>query len=315
LTRILVTGASGFIGRALVAGLAQDGHLVRAASRDPARNPASGPSPGEDAEGRVERVVSPDLSGKADWAPLLEGVDAIVHAAAIAHTESTDVAAYEAVNHKAVAALAEAARGKVGRLSSIRAQSASAAAGSLTEADPPRPSDPYGRAKLAAEAALAQSGTPFVIFRPVLVAGPRPSGNLASLLRLAAKGLPLRLDALSARRSLIARADVVAAVAHVLAAPAHLGETYILAHPEPITIGAMFASLREGLGGRPGGLPVPASLLRLGLALTGKGDMREKLFGDLVASPAKLMATGWTPRISPRAALAEIGAVFRREAA
>ncbi len=306
MTRILVTGASGFIGRALVAGLAERGHAVRAASR----TPEAVPRLGHEAENRVERVALPDLSGKAVWAPLLAGVDAVIHTAAIAHTRGIEPSAYEAINHQAVARLAEAARGKVERLvflSSIRAQSGAAAAGILTEADPARPADAYGRAKLAAEEALARIGVPFVILRPVLVAGPRPSGNLAAMLALAARGLPLRLGGFSARRSLVALADVTEAVVHVLVDAPHLGATYILAHPESIAIGAMFGALREGLGRRLGGVPVPARLLRIVLAAAGRRGTEEKLFGDLVASPARLMATGWTPRVSPREALLEIG--------
>jgi nucleoside-diphosphate-sugar epimerase len=303
--RVLVTGAAGFIGRALVARLARSGLTVRAASRTPL--PAG--------EG-VESVLSPDLAGKTDWAPLLDGVDAIVHAAAIAHTGGVDEAAYEAINHRAVAHLAQAAQGKVERLvflSSIRAQSGAAAAGVLTEADISRPSDAYGRAKLAAEEALARLNLACVILRPVLVVGSRPSGNLAAMLRLARLNLPLRFEALSARRSLVALEDVAAAVEHVLGGTSHLGATYILAHPEPIGIGAMFEALREGLGRKPASLAVPAPLLRAALALPGMGGMKDKLFGDLVASPARLMATGWTPKISPHAALAGIGAASTRD--
>ena len=313
MTRILVTGASGFIGRALVAALAREGLSVRAASR----SPAGMPSAGEEAEGRIERVASPDLAmPESDWAPLLEGISAVIHTAAIAHTRGMADSDYEVVNHQAVLALARAAKGKVERfvfLSSIRAQSGTASAGTLTEQDQPRPNDAYGRAKLAAEQGLARLDMPAVILRPVLVAGPRPAGNLGTMLRLAARGLPLRFDAFVARRSLVALADVVSAVRHVLAGASHLGATYILAHPEPISVGAMFAALREGLGQQPKGVVIPSRLLRAALAVAGKSDASEKLFGDLVASPAKLMATGWTPLVPPRSALIDIGATFRRE--
>ena len=298
--RILVTGASGFIGRALVAHLAEHGYAVRAASRKTVAAAIG-----------IEPAKLPDLAGNVDWAPLLDGVDAIVHAAAIAHTERLDERAQRLVNHRAVATLAGAARGRVERLvflSSIRAQSGPCAAGTLTEADEALPSDAYGRAKLSAEEALIHSGVPFVILRPVLVAGPRPSGNLAALLRLARLKLPLPMGGLKARRSLVDREDLCAAIAHVVGEPTHLGKTYIVAHPEPIEVGAMLAALREGLNRRPDLFAVPDSLTRFALALPGMGEMRTKLLGDLVVSPAKLMTTGWEPGFTPRIALMRVAA-------
>jgi UDP-glucose 4-epimerase len=193
-------------------------------------------------------------------------------------------------------------------LSSIRAQSGAAAPRILTEAQYPRPTDAYGRAKLAAEEALAHVGVPHVTLRPVLVAGSPPNGNLAAMLRLARLKLPLPFAGFAARRSLVARADLCAAVEHVLVDHAHLGKTFIVAHPEPIGVNAMFAALREGIGRKPGLFTVPSPLLRAAMAMPGIGEVRDKLLGDLVASSAKLMATGWEPKISPRAALAQIAA-------
>jgi nucleoside-diphosphate-sugar epimerase len=300
LKRVLITGASGFVGRALVAHLAKRGYAVRAASRRPVA-----------ASDGVEHVSSPDLARECDWGPLLGGVDAIVHAAAIAHTNGVDEAAHEAVNHRAVAALAAVSRGRAERLvflSSIRAQSGAAAARILTEDQDPRPTDAYGRAKLAAEEALARMRMPHVILRPVLVVGSPPSGNLATMLRLARLKLPLPFGAFAARRSLVARADLCAAIEHVLVDRAHLGRTYIVAHPEPIGIGSMFAALREGLGREPGLFAFPSPLLRVAMAVPGMSGVRDKLLGDLIASSAKLMATSWAPNLTPRTALAEIGA-------
>ncbi|SDR36252.1 UDP-glucose 4-epimerase [Rhizobiales bacterium GAS113] len=296
--RILVTGASGFVGRALVAHLAGSGYAVRAASRKPLPK----------GEG-VESVPSPDLAGKQDWTTLLRGVDAVVHAAAIAHTGGIDEARYDSVNHLAVLALAQAAQGRVERLvflSSIRAQSGASAARVLTEADAPEPLDAYGRSKLAAEEGLRRMGARAVILRPVLVVGSQPSGNLATMLRLARLNLPLRLDGLAARRSIVARDDLCRAVVHALQGRAEIGETYIVAHPDPISIGEMFAALRQGLGRRPGGVSVPGPLLRGLMALPVLRAQRDNLLGDLVVSPAKLMATGFTPMVAPHAAMLQM---------
>jgi nucleoside-diphosphate-sugar epimerase len=307
---VLVTGASGFVGRALVAHLAARGHAVVAASRSPG-SPAA----------QVEWRRLPDLREATDWAPLIEGVDVVVHAAAAAHTHGVGEAHYDAVNWQATLALGRALRGKVERLiflSSIRAQSGPSAIGPLTEGLPPRPTDAYGRSKLAAELGLAELGTRLVVLRPVLVAGSGAYGNLATMLRYAKLHAPLPFAALTARRSLIARADLCSAVEHVLDAPSHLGQTYIIAHPEPIAIADMFAALREGLGRKPALLSVPNAALRLALRFAGRSDAQERLFGDLVASPAKLMATEWSPRMFPHAALvslAQAALVMRHTAA
>src|SRR6266700_4029892 len=139
--RILVTGASGFVGRALVEDLAAQGHRVRAAMRQPA------------------------------------DINAVVHLAGIAHiTSGIAEDLYDRVNRAATAALAAAAaRDRIERLvfvSSIRAQSGPACDHPLTEADTPHPVDAYGRSKLAAEDAIRVAQLPFTILRPALIYGP-----------------------------------------------------------------------------------------------------------------------------------------------
>lgn len=129
---ILVTGAGGFIGRALAPALAAAGAQVRAAARHPAKLPSQ---PG------VAAVALPDLAAAADWAPLLDGVTHVVHLAGIAHAMGGVAdASYDAVNARATATLAEAAAARGAKLvfvSSVRAQSGPVADTVLTEADPP----------------------------------------------------------------------------------------------------------------------------------------------------------------------------------
>src|ERR1700674_4148348 len=230
---VLVTGASGFIGRALVAALAGSGCRVIAAARDPRRMSFAD---------NVRLLHLPDLAQPIDWAPLLDDVNHVVHLAAIAHQgAAVRDETYERVNRTAVAQLATAvARSAVQRLifvSSIGAQSGPACTHVLSEADAPRPTVVYGRMKLAAEADLRASMAPHTIFRPVLIYGPAAPGNMARLVRLAALPVPLPFGALAGRRSLLAIDNLVAAIRFALDEPKTAGETFIVADPDqPLTL-------------------------------------------------------------------------------
>jgi nucleoside-diphosphate-sugar epimerase len=304
--RVLVTGATGFVGRAVVTALAADGEEVYAAVRT---GGSDGPLPPFPQGIGVARHG--DLAGPVDWAPLLAGIDWVVHLAGIAHA-GPGIAEehYDRVNHRATAALAKAARtAGVARLvfiSSIRAQAGPAADHVVSERDEPRPTDPYGRSKLAAERAVARSGVPFTILRPVLVYGPGVKGNLRALMRLAALPVPLPFAALTARRSLASLANLAAAITFVLRRDACVGETYVVADAAPLTIGEIVAALRHGIGRKPGLVAVPPALLRLALTALGRGANWEQINGALVADPGKLMAAGRRPELNTAGALAEM---------
>jgi len=297
--RILVTGASGFVGRALVEDLAAQGHRVRAAMRQPA-----------DIFSRaVEVVAVSDLARPLEWRSLLSDINAVVHLAGIAHiTSGIAEDLYDRVNRAATAALATAAaRDRIERLifvSSIRAQSGPACDHPLTEADAPRPVDAYGRSKLAAEDAIRAAQLPFTILRPALIYGPGVKGNLADLIRLARSPWPLPFGALRNRRSLLARSNLVAAIHRALVAPAMLNETYVVADPEPLTMVDIVAALRAGLGRGPRLIPVPPSLLALALRATGRAHLWDRIGGNCIVDPAKLLAAGWRPITDTPAGLA-----------
>jgi UDP-glucose 4-epimerase len=297
--RVLVTGASGFIGRALINDLVVQGHRVRAAMRQPA----------DIFPRQVEAVAVSDLARPIEWRPLLQEMDAVVHLAGIAHA-GPGIAdeLYDRVNRAATAALAAAAAASGTRrlvfVSSIRAQSGAASARVLTEADPPHPTDAYGRSKLAAETAIRGSNMPFTILRPALIYGFGVKGNLAALMRLAQSPWPLPFGAMRNRRSLLARDNLVTAIHLALTDPATAGETYVVADPAPLTIAEIVGALRAGLGRRPGLLSIPSALIAGPLAALGRGDLWERLGGDSVVDPAKLLAAGWRPTTDTRAGLA-----------
>jgi nucleoside-diphosphate-sugar epimerase len=308
--KVLVTGASGFIGRAVVAALSGEGYEVHAAIRTSAEAADNGATGRAFVRG-VTIVRHGDLGADIDWARLLAGTDAVVHLAGIAHA-GPGVAEdyYDRINHRATAALAAAAHDlgvtRVLFISSIRAQTGAAADHVMSERDTPRPTDAYGRSKLAAERAVAESGVPFTILRPVLVYGRGVKGNLRALMRLAALPIPLPFGALKARRSLVSLANLVSAIGFVLREDACAGETYVVADPVPLTIGEIVTALRRGRGKPPGLVAVPEVLLRLSLVAVGRGINWEQISGGLAADPAKLMAGGWRPERDTMSALAEM---------
>ena len=302
--RVLVTGASGFVGRALVRALVAAGTPVRAATRDPAA---------VEFAGGVEVVAVPDYMQPVDWASVLDGVETVVHLAGIAHIgPGVDPAVYDRVIHAATAELAAAcSRAGIKRfvfMSSVRAQSGPCARGVLTEADVPRPTEAYGRAKLAAETAVRDADVGWTVLRPVMVYGPGAKGNLASLQRVADTAWPLPLARFTARRSLVSVDNLSGAVLFALGAGATEHQTYLVADPRPVTVAEVVAAIRNGLGRPPRLFAVPLPLFELPLKLVGRGDVWERLAGSLVVDPGKLIAAGWRPDAGTRRALARMAA-------
>jgi UDP-glucose 4-epimerase len=301
MSRVLVTGASGFIGRAVITAFATDGYALRAAVRSPPQPPfGTG----------VEVIRHPDLAQPIDWGPLLAGMDAVIHLAGIAHTgRGVGPDRYDRVNRLATEQAAQAAaRAGVRRfvfVSSIRAQCGPAAASVLTERDPALPSDDYGRSKLAAEAAVRGSDVAYTILRPVLLYGPGAKGNFAALVRAASSPWPLPARQFTNRRSLLGIANFISALSFVLATPDAAGETYVVADPgAPPSLAELIATLRQAQGRRPLLLPLPTSLVELPLRILGRGDLWQRLGGNLRVAPDKLIAAGWRPPHDTRSGLA-----------
>ena len=290
--RILVTGASGFVGRAVVAALASRGGSVRAAVR---RAPQFSFDPG------VELTEHADLKQDIDWRPLLAGVDQVVHLAGIAHSgRGVAPDSYDRINRRATARLAAAAaRAGVAHfvfISSIRAQTGAAADHVLTERDAPAPTDDYGRSKLAAEAEVRSAGVPFTVLRPVVLYGPGAKGNVALLMRAARSRWPLPLGDFGNRRSLLGIDNFVSALAFVLGEPAARGETYVVADPGMAPrLADIIATLRIAQRRRPLLLPLPTDFVEVPLRLAGRLDLWERFGGNLQVDPGRLLAAGWQP--------------------
>jgi UDP-glucose 4-epimerase len=304
-SNVLVTGASGFIGSAVVAALARDGHKVRAAVR---RAQLSFPA-------GVEVAQHPDLSEPFDWRPLLAGIDQVVHLAGIAHSRGIDPARHDRVNRAATARLAAAAQAGVGHfvfVSSIRAQCGPAADHALTERDPPAPIDAYGASKLAAEEAVRASGVPFTILRPVALYGAGVKGYFALLARAAVSPLPLPVKDFSNRRSLLGIDNFISALTFVLSTPATIGETYVVADPGiPPRLADVIAAMRKARRRFMFILPMSTDYVQFPLRLFGRGDMWDRIGGNLRIDAGKLIAAGWRPAhdtLSGVAAMAQAAA-------
>jgi nucleoside-diphosphate-sugar epimerase len=308
---ILVTGATGFVGRALLPRLVSDGWRVRAAVRVSSPAMPAG----------VEAMEVGDIGPDTGWHEALAGVDAVVHLAARAHVldeSSPDAfALYRAVNALGALKLAEAAAAAGVRrfvfLSSVRVHGARSAGAPFTESSPLAAEDPYGQSKIEAESGLAQIARATqlepVVLRPPLVYGAGARGNFARLVRLVGQGMPLPLASVRNRRSLIYVGNLVDAIVRSLEHPAATGRTFLVSDGEDISTPELVRRIARALG-RPARLiPVPPALLRFGGALAGRKDDVARLLDDLAVDSSHIRTTlAWTPPYTLDQGLAETAA-------
>lgn len=295
--KVLVTGASGFVGAAVARYLAAAGHQVRAAARQPGRLPAS-PS--------VEPAVLPELAHAIDAGALMNGIDAVVHAAGLAHRpRGTGEATLMRVNAQAAGELAQAAAAAGVRsfilVSSIRAISGPSSQSPLTEDAPPAPTDAYGRSKLAGEQAVRAAFPGAIILRPPAVHGAGAHGNLRRLAALARSGLPMPLRGLAGRHSLVSDVNLASAIAHLVEDAGALGGTFNIDDGTPLSLADIVGAMRVALGRDPRIIAAPR-LLQAALAGARAAQIRD----GLSVTSGRLRARGWVPPETSAAGLARL---------
>ena len=138
---------------------------------------------------------------------------------------------------------------------------------------------------------------PFTIFRPVVVYGPNPKGNMRTLVRLAHLPLPLPIASFAGRRSLLGIDNLNSAIIFALKNPATVNETYLLADSKPMTVTEIFTNLRKILGRSLNTIYAPRFIVRLLLVLCGRGDLWARFTGDLIVDTSKLESVGWRPAV------------------
>lgn len=294
---VLVTGASGFVGRALCETLATSPRRVRRAVRL-----------GE--PGLADSIAIGDIGPTTDWRAALEGVQCVVHLAARTHVlreAATDpLGEYRRANVASTTRLAQqAAAAGVRRLvfmSSIKVNG-EATRRPFTEDDPPQPEDAYGVSKWEAEQALARvaadTGLQVVVLRPPLVYGPGVKGNFLRLMNIVARGVPLPLASVANRRSLVHVGNLVDAVIGALDAPRSAGRTYLVSDDEDVSTPDLVRAIAAALGTRARLLPCPAALLEFGAALAGRRMEMARLTGSLQVDSARIRRElEWRPRYS-----------------
>lgn len=309
---VLVTGAAGFVGSALIDRLRSDGvPAVAAVRRSPPQSASVHPVVG----GRI--VAVGDMGPDTDWRGALAGVDCVVHLAARVHVmrdrAADPLAEFRKVNVDGTLALArQAAAAGVRRfifVSSIKVNGESTAPGRPFAADDaPAPVDAYGISKLEAERSLfalaAGTDMQIVIIRPVLVYGPGVKANLRSMMVWLSRGVPLPLGAIDNRRSLVALDNLVDLIMTCLDHPAAAGQVFLVSDGEDMSTTELLRRMGAALGRPARLLPVPAGWLNGAARLLGKRDLAVRLCGSLQVDIEKTRdALGWSPPVTVDEAL------------
>lgn len=299
---VLVTGAAGFVGSALLMRMLAEGLSPRAVTRR-----LELPFPVG-----VQTTLGGELGSNFDWRPAMEGCNAVIHAAARVHVmhenEPNPLDSFRLVNVAGTERLARAAvDAGVKRfiyISSIKVNGEGAGRNpTFTEADAPAPQDPYGVSKWEAEQALHRiaknTDLEIIIVRPPLVYGPGVGGNFIRLLGWVTRGAPLPLAAVRNRRSLVYVGNLVDALITCVTHANAKGNTYLISDGDDVSTAELIRRIAAAVGKQPRLFPMPEAALRMLGKLTGKSAEVSRLVDSLVVNSSKIRTElGWQPPYS-----------------
>lgn len=312
--KVLVTGASGFVGRAVCIDAAARGFSVAASTRSACRF-----------SNRVENIVVGNIDADTVWQQALAGRQCVVHSAARVHvmadTAGNPLDEFRRVNVQGTLNLAEqAAAAGVQRfvfVSSVKVNGEATQRGCpFTADDAPAPLDAYGISKLEAEQGLreiaAQTGLEVVIIRPPLVYGQGVKANFAAMMRWLSRGIPLPLGAIHNGRSLVALDNLVDLIVTCLTHPAAANQTFLVSDGEDVSTTELLRRMGQAMDCPAHLIPVPAGLLKGAAALLGKRDMAQRLCGSLQVDIQKTrQLLGWNPPLTLDQGLKKAAEGFR----
>jgi len=289
---ILVTGATGFVGHALVTKLwAENKHVIAGVRHKSSLF-----------DSELKQFELGDLTSTGSVLSDLANVDVLVHAAARVHimNEASDLdplTEFRKVNTASTLNLARQAADQGVRrfifISSVKVNGERTIAGMpFRPTDDDIPTDPYGLSKYEAEQGLLEladeTGMEVVIIRPPLIYGPNVKANFASMLKWVSKGIPLPFGSVTHnKRSLIALENLADFIVHCIDHPKAANEVFLISDGEDVSTTALFEKVANAFGKKPHLLPVPVSLMTFSAALIGKKVVADRLFGSLQVDSSK----------------------------
>jgi nucleoside-diphosphate-sugar epimerase len=305
--RVLVTGASGFVGKVVCRRLTESGYTPRAGLRDAKRWPALQAA----LPGLSEYAALGDLGLNPNLRAALADVSTVVHLASRVHVmsdgASNPLEEYRRTNVDGTKAVAYAAVEQgVRRLifvSTAKVNGESTFGGRFSEDDLPDPQDPYAISKWESEEALrsiaAKTGLEVVIVRPPLVYGPEVRANFLRLMHMVARGLPLPLPETNNRRSLIGVENLADCLVSCVAHPGAANRTFMVSDGQDVSTRDLVFRLAPLLGRNARFVPVPKIILRLAARIAGKRSEINRLLGSFEINSSKVRRTlGWEPPVT-----------------